>query len=29
MWYEAEMVNETLDSIQAALEQAPDLDVRL
>ena len=29
MWYEAEMVNETLDSIQAALEQAPGLDVRL
>jgi len=29
MWYEAEMVNETLDSIQAALQQAPDLDVRL
>ena len=29
MWYEAEMVNETLDSIQAALEQVPNLDVRL
>ena len=29
MWYESEMVNETLDSIQAALEQAPGLDVRL
>ena len=29
MWYEAEMVNDTLDSIQAALKQAPGLDVRL
>lgn len=29
MWYEAEMVNETLDSIQAALEQAPGLEVNL
>lgn len=29
MWYEAEMINETLDSIQDALAHAPDLDIRL
>lgn len=29
MWYESEMVNETLDSIQAALEQASQSDVQL